>query len=142
MAKRRITRDTWAAVGAEIATALCTSVSMAGSYMHYAIAMRDAPPAVAAVFVPGDIDFLTFQTIVYRTALIEDEDRITVADRQLAVRAPRWGSLSQIRLNAAIDRVVRRVDEDAVRRKRERATDRGVGYRRWDGRGVWQPLCR
>jgi hypothetical protein len=122
--------DTWAAVGAEIATALCTSVSMAGSYMHYAIALRDALPNVAGAFVAGDIDFRTIQAIVYRTALIEDEHKIAVADRQLAARAPRWGSLSQSRLNAAIDRVVRRVDEDAVRRKRERVTDREVTV--WD----------
>ena len=116
--------DTWAAVGAEIAAALRTSLSMAGSHMYYALAMRDSLPKVAEVFVAGDIDFRTFQTIVYRTGLIEDEHKVAVADRRLAARAPRWGLMSQSRLNAAIDRVVRSVDVDAVRRKRERVQDR------------------
>jgi Domain of unknown function (DUF222)/Phage capsid family len=86
--------------------------------------MRDSLPKVAEVFVAGDKDFRTFQTIVYRTGLIEDEHMVAVADRRLAARAPRWGLMSQSRLNAAIDRVVRSVDVDAVRRKRERARDR------------------
>jgi hypothetical protein len=45
--------DTWAAVGAEVAAALRTSRAMPGSFMHYALAMRERLPAVAACFVPG-----------------------------------------------------------------------------------------
>jgi len=85
-----------------------------------------ALPKVASVFSAGDIDFRTVQAIVYRTALIEDEDKIAVADQKLAVRAPRWGSLSDSRLAAAIDRSVRHVDRDAVRRKRERFSKREI----------------
>ncbi|HEY7054591.1 MAG TPA: HNH endonuclease signature motif containing protein [Mycobacterium sp.] len=123
--------DTWAATGAEIAAALRCSVAMAGSYMHYARAMRDRLPQVAEVFVAGDIDFRTFQVISYRTDLIQEESAIAKVDRQLAASAPRWGSLSRSRLAAAIDRVVRRVDEDAVRRKRECVDNRGVIF--WGG---------
>ena len=120
--------DTWAEVGAEIAAALRCSLSMAGSYMHYARAMCDRLPKVGAVFEAGDIDYRTFQTIVYRTDLIEDEQKMAATDRRLALSAPRWGSLSQSRLNTAIDRVVRSVDEDAVRRKREQVDNRDVVF--------------
>ena len=120
--------DTWAEVGAEIAAALRCSVAMAGSHMHYARAMRDRLPQVAAVFVSGDIDFRTFQTVAYRTDLIKDDAAMTAVDRQLAARAPRWGSMSQSRLNVAIDRVVSRVDRDAVRLKRKCADNRNVVF--------------
>ena len=49
--------DTWAAVGAEVAAALRISLAMAGSYMHYALAMRERLPQVGAVFRAGDIDY-------------------------------------------------------------------------------------
>ena len=116
--------DTWAAVGAEVAAALRCSRAMASSYLHYAVSLRDALPKVAEVFSLGDIDFRTVQAIVYRTALIEDKEKIAEADKRLALRAPRWGSLSDSRLAAAIDRVVRHIDQDAVRRKGERFSNR------------------
>ena len=58
--------DTWAAVGAEVAAALQISLAKAGSYLTYALAMLTRP-AVAAVFLAGDIDMAVFQTIYYRT---------------------------------------------------------------------------
>jgi len=120
--------DTWAEVGAEIAAALRCSVAMASSHMHYARAMRDRLPQVAAVFVSGDIDFRTFQTVAYRTDLIQDDAAMTAVDGQLAARAPRWGSMSQSRLNVAIDRVVSRVDGDAVRLQRKCADNRNAVF--------------
>ena len=62
--------DTWATVGAEVAAALRISLGMAGSYMHYARAMRDRLPQVRA----GDIDYSMFRTIVYRTESITDAE--------------------------------------------------------------------
>lgn len=56
------------AVGAGVAAALHCGLSMASSYMHYAIAMHDALPAVAQVFVAGDIDFRTFPGAVQSAA--------------------------------------------------------------------------
>jgi uncharacterized protein DUF222 len=79
--------DTWAAVGAEVASAFQTSLAMAGSYLRYALAMRERLPQVAAVFRAGDIDYRLFQTIVYRTDLTTDVAR---ADRD-AVRCYREG---------------------------------------------------
>ena len=118
--------DTWAAVSAEVAAALRTSLAMAGSYMRYALAMRERLPEVAAVFRAGDIDYRLFQTIVYRTDLITDPQVLAGVDAELAVRVSRWPSMTQGRLAAAVDRVVVKADPDAVRRHQERMRDREV----------------
>jgi hypothetical protein len=60
--------DTWAAVGAEIAAALRISLGKAGSYISYGLAMLRLP-AVAAVFVAGDIDMQVFQAAAYRNRI-------------------------------------------------------------------------
>jgi hypothetical protein len=118
--------DTWAEVGAEVAASLRCSLSKAGSYMYYARAMTDRLPAIAQVFARGDIDFRLFQAICYRTELVADDAAMAEVDRQLAARSPRWGSLSNRGLATAIDRLVCRVDPQAVRHKREHIDRRGV----------------
>jgi Domain of unknown function (DUF222) len=82
--------DTEEAVAAELAAALRISQGLAGSRLRYARAMRERLPAIAEVFKAGDIDFRTFQTIVYRTDLITDPDVLAVVDGQLAAQVPRW----------------------------------------------------
>nr|WP_225933641.1 HNH endonuclease signature motif containing protein [Mycolicibacterium pallens] len=119
--------DTWAAVGAEIAAALRISAAKAGSYMNYGLAMKQLP-AVAAVFIAGDIDVQMFQTVVYRTALIADDGVLAEVDRRLAQRAQRWPSMTRGRLASEIDRIVRKHDPDAVRRTRAKTRDRGVDF--------------
>lgn len=123
--------DTWAAVGAEVAAALRISLGKAGSYLSYGLAMERLP-AVAAAFDSGDIDMTVYRTIVYRTGLITDAAVMAQVDQIVAARAARWPSMTQGRLIREIDRVVARVDPDAVRRVRERARDRDVTV--WDGR--------
>ena len=120
--------DTWAAVGAEVAAALRVSLAMAGSYLRYALAMRERLPRVAAVFRAGDIDYRLFQTLVYRTDLITDPAILARVDAELAVRASRWPSMTQGRLAAEVDRVVATADRDAVRRRKERLKDREVAF--------------
>lgn len=117
--------DTWAAVGAEVATVLRISLGKAGSLMNSALAMQRLP-AVSAVFAAGDIDMQAFQTIVFRTGLITDDDAMAEVDRRIAARAARWPSMTRGRLAREIDRVVHRHDPDAVRRERERTRDRDV----------------
>ena len=68
-----------------VTPALHCTLSIAGSYMLYARAMCDRLPKVGAVFEAGDIDYRTFQTIVYRTELIEDEQKMAVTDRRVKV---------------------------------------------------------
>jgi hypothetical protein len=123
--------DTWAAVGAEVAAAFRISQGLAGSYLRYALAMRERLPRVAAVFRAGDIDFRLFATIVYRTDLITDEQVLAAVDAALAVKVPRWPSMSRGRLAGQVDTIVARVDVDAVRRRQQRQVDREV----WIGDG-------
>ena len=118
--------DTWAAVGAEVAAVLRTSLAMAGSYMHYAKAMWERLPKIAAAFRAGDIDYRMFQTLVYRTGVIQDPAILIRVDVELAVAMLRWPSMTQGRLAAAIDAIVGDADPDAVRRVRERGRGRQV----------------
>ncbi|CFC99316.1 Conserved protein of uncharacterised function (13E12 repeat family protein) [Mycobacterium tuberculosis] len=66
--------DTMAAVAAEVAAALRISQGLAASRLRYARAMRERLPKTAEVFSAGDIGYLMFATIVYRTDLIVDPD--------------------------------------------------------------------
>jgi Domain of unknown function (DUF222) len=118
--------DTWAAVGAEVAAAFRISLAMAGSYLRYALAMHERLPHVAEVFRCGDIDYGLFQTMVYRTDLITDPEVLARVDTELAVRAPRWPSMTRGRLAGEVDRIVARADADAVRRHRQQMNDREV----------------
>ncbi len=118
--------DTWAAVGAEVGAALRISLAMAGSSLRYALAMRERLPRVAAVFRAGDIDYRMFQTLVYRTDLITDPSVLAGVDAQLAVNVVRWPSMSRGRLAAQVDKIVAKVDADAVRRRRQHQGDREV----------------
>ena len=122
--------DTWAAVGAEVAAALRISLAMAGSYMHYALAMRERLSQVGAVFRAGDIDYRLFQTIVYRTDLITNPHVLAGVDAELAARTSRWPSMTRGRLAAAIDRIVAGADPDALRHSTERTKNRQVSI--WD----------
>ncbi|WP_120313842.1 DUF222 domain-containing protein, partial [Mycobacterium alsense] len=109
--------DTMEAVAAEVGAALRISQGLAASRLRYARAMRERLPKVAEVFAAGDIDFRVFQTLVYRTDLIEDRDVLAKVDAQLAANVARWPSMTQGRLAAQVDKIVARADVDAVRRR-------------------------
>ena len=74
--------DTMEAVAAEVGAGLRISQAMAASRIRYARAMRERLPKVAKVFIGGDIDYRAFQTIVYRTDLIEDPQVLARVDRR------------------------------------------------------------
>ncbi|BBU24632.1 HNH endonuclease signature motif containing protein [Mycobacterium xenopi] len=116
--------DTQEALSAEIGAALGIAPALAASYLYYSPALRLRLPRVGALLVAGDIDYRTFQTIVYRTELLIDDDVMAAVDAQLAVRIPRWHALTQGRLGAYADQIVARADRDAVRRRRDRYEDR------------------
>jgi hypothetical protein len=118
--------DTWDAVAAQVSGALNCSIGMGSSYLRYAVALRDRLPQVGKVFQAGDIDYRAFQTIVFRTDLITDAEVLARVDTVLAVRLSRHPSLTRGRLAAEVDRVVARVDRDAVRRAKEALRDRYV----------------
>ena len=65
-------RETWGtdthdAITAEMAAALGITRGLADSYLDYARAMRLRLPRVGALLRAGDIDYRSFQTVVYRT---------------------------------------------------------------------------
>ncbi len=118
--------DTFKAVAGEVAAGLKISQGRAETKLHYARAMRERLPQVAAVFCAGDIDLEAFATIVFRTDLIEDPQVLAAVDDKIAARVTRWPSLSRGRLSQKIDQIVANADADAVRRRTEAQADREV----------------
>jgi hypothetical protein len=118
--------DTQEAITAEVAAALGITQGLAASHLEYSRAMRLRLPRVGELLRAGDIDYRTFQTIVYRTDLITDSDVLAAVDAELAVKVARWPGITQGRLGGYVDRVVARADRDAVRRRHERRGDREV----------------
>jgi hypothetical protein len=133
--------DTQEAVTAEVAAALGISQGLAASYLYYSRAMRTRLPRVGELLRVGDVDYRTFQAIVYRTDLITDPEVMAAVDAELAAKAPRWPAMTQGRLGAQVDRIVSRADRDAVRRRRERQADRE--FSTWDsGNGLTEVFGR
>jgi Domain of unknown function (DUF222) len=131
MAQDGCRSDDWAVdavdeVAIEVGAALGISRGLAASHIRYAHALRVQLPLVGRAFIAGDIDEATFRTLVFRTALIVDDDVLARIDEQLALRVPRWGSMSRSQLASRIDKIIARVDLDAVRRRRDRITGREV----------------
>ena len=118
--------DTMEAVAAEVGAALRISQGLAASRLRYARAMRERLPKVGDVFQAGNIDFRMFQTIVFRTDLIEDPALMATVDAQLAANVTRWPAMSRGRLSGKIDEIVVKADRDAVRRRTERRVGREV----------------
>ncbi|BBX47839.1 hypothetical protein MCOO_38540 [Mycobacterium cookii] len=125
--------DTESAVSAEVAAALRMSQGLAASQLRYSRAMRERLPKLAEVFKVGDIDQRTFATIVYRTDLITDPDVLAAVDGQLALAVVRWPSMTQGRMAGHIDKIVAKADADAVRRRKERRTEREVWFADLEG---------
>ena len=86
--------------------------------------MRERLPKVGAVFAAGDIGYLMFQTIVFRTDLIVDVDVLAAVDAELAANVARWPAMTRGRLPAQVDKIVATTDADAVRRRKELVADR------------------
>ena len=122
--------DTTEAVTAEVAAALRISQGLAATRLSDAIAMRRRLPNVAELFRAGDIDYLLFRELVYRTMLITDADLLDTVDAELAICVARWPSLSRGQIAGRVDRIVARHDVDAVRRRKKKADDRAVDI--WD----------
>jgi Domain of unknown function (DUF222) len=123
--------DTMEAVTAEVAATLRISQGLAGSRLRYARALRERLPKVGEVFEAGDIDFRLFQTLVYRTDLITDNDVLAVVDAALAVNVAHWPSMTRGRLGAQVDKIVANADVDAVRRRKKGQDEREI----WIGDG-------
>ena len=109
--------DTMEAVAAEVGAGLRISQGLAASRLRYARAMRERLPKVAELFRAGEIGFILFAAVVFRTDLIEDPALMATVDEQLAANVARWPSMSRGRLAGAIDKIVIKADRDALRRR-------------------------
>ncbi len=108
-------QDTWDATACEIAAALGISVGRAAGQMRYAEALRDRLPRLAEVFATGAIDLRIVSVIVYRTALIEDDDLVAKVDAAVAERATKWMKFSRNKVAEVVDSWVARFDPAGVR---------------------------
>ena len=108
--------DLWDAIAAELAAALRISRALASSYMSDADIMRKRLPKVGECLASGNINYAMFSVIAYRTALITDEKALAAVDAQVAMRAPRWPSLTRGNLAMRVDAIVAQVDRDGIRR--------------------------
>ena len=118
--------DTMDAVAAEVGAALRITQRGAIDRVRYARALRERLPKIGELFKAGGITYPAFQTIAFRTELIDDRDVLATVDAELAVKVPLWPSLSKGRLSAQVDRIVIKADADAVRRRKERQVSREV----------------
>jgi Domain of unknown function (DUF222) len=114
-------REEWVAdlsdaIAAELAAALRVSRALASSYMTDADIVRNRLPKVGECLAAGDINYPMFNVIAYRTALITDDKALAAVDAQVAMRAPRWPSLTRGNLAMRVDAIVAEVDRDAIRR--------------------------
>ncbi len=116
--------DLWDEISAELAAALRISRALASRYMRDAEVMRERLPKVGECLAAGDINYAMFDVIATRTALITDEEAMAVVDEQVALRAPRWPSLTRGRLAMRVDAIVVQVDRDAIRRADKEIKDR------------------
>jgi Domain of unknown function (DUF222) len=116
--------DTWDSITAELAAALRISRALASSYMRDAEVLRERLPKVGECLAAGDINYAMFNVIAHRTALITDEKALAAVDAQVALRAPRWPSLTRGRLAMRVDAIVLHVDRDAIRRTNKEVKDR------------------
>ena len=116
--------DLWDAMVAELAAALRVSRALASSYLSDAEVMRERLPKVGDCLAAGDINYAMFRVIAYRTALITDEKALAAVDAQVALRAPRWPSLTRGNLAMRVDAIVAEVDRDAIRRTNKEVKDR------------------
>jgi hypothetical protein len=116
--------DAWDEISAELAAALRISRALASRYMSDAEVLRERLPKVGECLSAGDINYAMFGVIATRTALITDEETLASVDEQLALRAPRWPSLTRGRLVMRVDAIVVRLDRDAIRRADKEVKDR------------------
>lgn len=116
--------DLWDAMAAELAAALRISRGLASRYMSDAELIRERLPKVGECLAAGDINYAMFNVIAHRTALITGEKALAEVDAQLALRAPRWPSLTRGRLAMRVDAIVAQVDRDAIRRTDKEVKDR------------------
>ena len=96
--------------------------------MHQGLDLRDRFPAVGALLAQGAIPVRVAATVTWRGQLIEDPDLLARVDAEIAEAATRFGTLSEQKLNDAIDTRINKYDPDAVRRFQSAAKSLDVRF--------------
>ncbi|SCX16739.1 HNH endonuclease signature motif containing protein [Mycolicibacterium fluoranthenivorans] len=107
--------DGYAGLGAEVAVGLGISRSRADAQLKLAIALRDRLPAVATVYLSGEVDYRLICTVITRTDLVDDPARLAMVDRAVAAEILGWVRLSGPAQEQRIDEVIARADPVGVR---------------------------
>lgn len=118
--------DAWDSAAAEVAAAMKVSHGRASGQMHLAESLRLRLPEIARLFTAGQVSARVVAAIAWRTDLVTDADAMALIDSALAARATIWDSLSQYKLEQAIDVWVDRHDPGALRRSRSSAASRDI----------------
>ena len=118
--------DGWDAASAEVAAAHRVGHRVASGLLHQAIALRYRLPRVGELFLAGEISPRVASSITWRTRLIEEAEALAAVDADVVARAKRWGPLSQLKLEQAVDVIVERHDPGALLRFQGAARGRDV----------------
>lgn len=115
---------------AEVSALLDISSMAAQFVVHYAQALADRLPQVAALLAAGRTTWATVQVIVDRTDLVVKSELMGRLDQMLAARLEGWGSWSRRRIVSTVDALVFSLDPDAAKERRLRdAADRRIGIK-------------
>ena len=118
--------DAWDAAAAEVSAAHGISHGRASGQMHLATSLRHRLPRVAEVFFDGRLSARVVAAIVWRTDLVRRGGALTLIDIAIAHRAAAWDTLSQFKLEQAIDTWIDRHDPGALRRTQVNSRSREV----------------
>ena len=95
--------DYWDVVAAELAAHLGISRGRASSWMNHGQTLIERLPKLGEVFAAGAVDFRVIRIVVFRTALITDEQALAAIDEMVAYKAPGWNALSDKKLAQLLD---------------------------------------
>ena len=118
--------DAWDAAAAEVAAALRVGHGRASGQMHLAESLSVRLPRVAALFLAGGLSARVVAAIAWRTNLVTEVEAMALIDSAVAEHAARWDSLSQYKLEQAVDSWIDKFDPGALRRTRVSARSRDV----------------
>ena len=118
--------DGWDGAAAEVSAALGIGHGRASGQMDLGVSLRERLPRVAALFWAGRVSLRVVSGIVWRTALVTDEEALAAIDAVVADKAGTYEALSQYKLEKAIDVWVDRYDPGALRRARSSVRNRDV----------------
>lgn len=118
--------DSESSTAAEVSAVLNIGAEAAAIQVRNARALRERLPKVAEVFRAGDLTARIVEALIERTDLITDPAILARVDKRLSVAAPRLHAMSYFGVIGYVDRMLKRIDPDAVRRRKKAAEQREI----------------